>query len=272
MIPVPTREELRAHLVRHRIAGDVGTPRAGNIGNVRRMLTRDPDYWFGVELDRDWTYEQVVAVVAARAGIDPDHTRESGADAIDPDHCLDALDAVADRLAAVAADGGPVLLATGHPTGLLETYMSIAAALSGAGCPILTPAAETWVGVQGTQRRIRYVGGVATLGTGGDLLHTHAPEPMARIVAELSRTGDRPVLVVADHGWAGAAGQAGLPTIGFADTNDPALFVAAEQGGLDIVVPLDDNVEPAAYVPLTSYVLGRLRVFTSTGAGVTRTE
>jgi hypothetical protein len=267
-----TRGELREHLVRHRIAGEVGTPRASNVGNVRKMLERDPDYWFGVELDRAWTYEEVVAVVAARAGIDPEPTRQSGTDVIDPDRCLDALDAVADRLAAVAADRGPVLFATGHPTGLLEMYMSLATALSAAGCTVLTPAPEAWVGVQGTQRRIRYVGSVATIGTGGDLLHTHAPEPMSRIVDELSRSGDRPALVVADHGWAGAAGQAGLPTIGFADTNDPALFVAAEQGHLEVVVPLDDNVAPAGYVPLTSYLLRRLSAFTPTGGGVARSE
>jgi len=267
MTSVPTRDELREHLVRHRIAGEVATPRASNVGNVRKMLDRDPDYWFGVELDHDWTYEEVVSVVAARAGTDPDHVRESGADVIDPDLCIDALDAAADRIAAVAQDRGPVLFATGHPTGLLEMYMSIATALAAAGCPVLTPAAEAWVGIQGTQRRIRYVGGVATIGTGGDLLHTHAPEPMARILAEMSRSGDRPALVVADHGWAGAAGQAGLATVGFADTNDPALFVAAEQGRLEVVVPLDDNVPPAAYVPLTSYLLRHLSVFTPTGAG-----
>ena len=260
------RDELRAHLVRHRIAGEVATPRASNVGNVHKMLARDPDYWFGVELDHDWTYEDVVAAVAERAGIDADHTRESGADVIDPDRCLDALDAAAARIAEVAAAQGPVLLATGHPTGLLECYMSVATALSAAGCPVLTPAAESWVGVQGTQRRIRYVGGVATIGTGGDLLHTHAPEPMMRILGELARTDERPALVVADHGWAGAAGQAGLPTVGFADTNDPALFVAAAQGRLDVVVPLDDNVAPAAYVPLTAYLLRHLTAFAPTPA------
>jgi hypothetical protein len=259
------RLELREHLVRHRIAGDVATPRASNVGNVRKMLERDPDYWFGVELDREWTYEDVVAVVAKRVGIDADHMRESGADVIDPDLCLDALDEVAERLASVAAARGSVLFATGHPTGLLECYMSLAAALAAEGCQVLTPAAESWVGVQGTQRRIRYVGGVATIGTGGDLLHTHAPEPMARILAEIDRTGDRPALVIADHGWAGAAGQAGLATIGFADTNDPALFVAAEQGQLEVVVPLDDNVAPASYVPLTAYVLRLLTGFAPTG-------
>ena len=263
----PSRDELRDHLLRHRIAGDVGTPRASNIGNVRKMLDRDPDYWFGVELDREWTYEDVVAVMAERVGIDPDHARDSGPDVIDPDLCLDALDAVADRLAEVADAAGPVLLATGHPTGLLELYMTVATALAAAGCAVLTPAAEAWVAVQGTQRRIRYVGGVATMGTGGDLLHTHAPEPMARILAELERSGDRPALVLADHGWAGAAGQAGLPTVGLADTNDPALFLAAAEGKVEVVVPLDDNVAPAAYVPLTAYLLRRLDVFSPTATG-----
>jgi hypothetical protein len=267
-----SRDELREHLVRHRIAGEVGTPRASNVGNVRKMLARDPDYWFGVELDREWTYEEVVATVAEQVGIDPDHTRESGGDVIDPDRCLDALDALAERLGEAAAAGGPVLLATGHPTGLLEMYMTFAAALAAAGCVVLTPAAESWVAIQGTQRRIRYVGGVATVGTGGDLLHTHAPEPMSRMVAELARSGDRPNLVIADHGWAGAAGQAGLPTVGFADTNDPALFVAAAEGKLDVVVPLDDNVAPAAYVPLTVFLLRRLAAFAPTATGVARSE
>jgi hypothetical protein len=145
--------------------------------------------------------------------------------------------------------------------------MTVATALAAAGCTILTPAAESWVSVGGTQRRIRYVGGVATIGTGGDLLHTHAPEPMIRMVEELRRGGDRPALVIADHGWAGAAGQAGLATVGFADTNDPALFVAAAEGKVEIVVPLDDNVAPAAYLPLTAYLLRRLAVFAPTPRG-----
>jgi hypothetical protein len=262
--PAPSRADLSEQLVLRRVAGNVGTPRASNVGNVRRMLDRHPDYWFGVELDRDWTFEQVVAVMADRVGIDPDHARESGPDTIDPDRCIDALEAVADRLAEVAAARGSVLLATGHPTGLLAMYATIAAAMDASGCQMLTPAAESWVSVQELQRRIRYVGGVATLGTGGDLLHTHAPEPMRRIVTALATDGVVPDLVVADHGWAGAAGQAGLPTVGFADTNDPALFVAAAEGKLEVVVPLDDNVAPDAYDPLTAYVLRRLPAFAPT--------
>jgi hypothetical protein len=67
--------------------------------------------------------------------------------------------------------------------------------------------------------------------------------------------GDRPDLVVADHGWAGAAGQAGIDTVGFADCNDPALFVGEVEGKVGVVVPLDDNVLPSLYAPLTAYLL-----------------
>jgi hypothetical protein len=258
-VTAPSREELREHLVRTRIAGPVATPRASNVGNIRKMLARDPDYWFGVELDRDWSFEEIVAVMADRVGMDPDPTRESGSDVIDPDRCLEALDAMGDHLAKLAAGGGLALFATGHPTGLLTMLMKIADSLSRAGVTVITPSPEAWVSVHGTQRRIRYLGSVATIGTGGDLLHTHSPEPMQAILAGLERRDEpMPDLVIADHGWAGAAGQAGLPTVGFADTNDPALFVAATEGKLAVAVPLDDNLAPASYEPLAAYALRSL--------------
>jgi hypothetical protein len=73
------------------------------------------------------------------------------------------------------------------------------------------------------------------------------------------RVGPRPDLVIADHGWAGTAGQAGITTIGLADTNDPAMFVGAEEGKVAVAVPLDDNVPPVAYEPLAAYVLRKVR-------------
>lgn len=261
----PSRAELVAHLVRSGIAGDVATPRQSNLGNVSKMLDRHPDYWFGLDLDRPWTFDEVVAVMVQRVGIHADVAHHTGDDRIDPELCVAALEAAAARLADVARARGRVLFATGHPTGLLALYLPLVEALARAGCTVVTPAAEQWVDVQGSRRRIRYVGGVATVGTGGDLLHTHAPEPMQAILAG----DDRPVadLVVADHGWAGAAAQHGLTVVGFADTNDPALFVGAAEGKLAAVVPLDDNVQPAAYAPLAAYLLGE------TGqAGLGRTQ
>ena len=126
------------------------------------------------------------------------------------------------------------------------------AALAAAGCEVLTPGAEQSVDVAGLRRRIRYVGGVAMLSTGGDLLHTHAAEPMRHLARSV---GDAPDLVIADHGFAGVAGERGWPVAGFGDTNDPALFVAAEQGSVRVAVPLDDNVPPAAYAPIAAYLV-----------------
>lgn len=70
-----------------------------------------------------------------------------------------------------------------------------------------------------------------------------------------------PDLAIADHGWAGAAGQAGIDTVGFADCNDPALFAGAAEGKIDVVVPLDDGVPPRHYAPLTAYILDRAGLY-----------
>ena len=251
--PPPSRSELLAHLVASGIAGDVATPRQSNLGNVHQMLDRHPAYWFGLDLRREWSFEEVVKVMVDRVGIHADLAHETGDDRIDPERCVAALDAAGRLLADVVIRRGRVLLATGHPTGLLALYLPLAGALAAAGCDVVTPHAERWVVVGDVRRRIRYVGGVATIGTGGDLLHTHAPEPMQAILEGAAE----PVadLVIADHGWAGAAAEHGLPVLGFADTNDPALFVGAEEGKLPVVVPLDDNVAPDAYLPLAAYVL-----------------
>jgi len=251
-----TRDELIRHLVEAKIAGDVDTPRASNVANVTKMLDRQWDYHFGLEPDRDWTVDEVLKLLAHRVGIDPDPARTTGRDRIDPERTVEALDAAADLLARAVADGARVVVATGHPTGVLSLHLAVAARLAAAGCQVLTPAAEEWVRADHLppRARIRYLGDVAMLSNGADFLHTHAAEPMQVLLA----AGPRPDLVVADHGWAGAAAQAGIPTIGLADTNDPAMFVGAEEGKVTVAVPLDDNVPPARYRPLTERLLARL--------------
>jgi hypothetical protein len=46
-------------------------------------------------------------------------------------------------------------------------------------------------------------------------------------------------------------------TVGFADSNDPALFVGEAEGDVAVCVPLDDNVAPTLYAPMTAYLLAR---------------
>ncbi|MEV4253189.1 phosphatase [Spirillospora sp. NPDC049652] len=70
-----------------------------------------------------------------------------------------------------------------------------------------------------------------------------------------AKPADWPDLAIADHGWAGAAGEAGVDTVGFADCNDPALFAGAAEGKIQVVVPLDDGISPHQYAPMTAYLL-----------------
>lgn len=255
----PTRDQLRDHLVTARISGRVATPRENNLQNFQRMSRREPLYLFGLRPAGAWTYPDVLALMAERCGVVPDPAFTSGQDTIDPDRTLDRLDAMADRLRLAAERQQRVVVATGHPVGLRPTHTAVARGLAAAGCTLLT-AARGWahpdVPALGDQAgTLDWVDSVAVLrGRSGLLKHTHSPLLMEAILAELPAPPD---LVLGDHGWAGAAGQAGIDTVGFADCNDPALFVGEAEGKVVSCVPLDDNVDPRHYLPLTAYLLDR---------------
>ena len=258
-----TRDELRAHLVVSRIAGEVATPRSNNLRNYRLLSERDPGWLLGTSPRGEWSFEDVLALMAERVGVSPDPSYTEGVDTIDPDRTVDRLDALADRVRQAADARQRVLVATGHPAGLLPLHLETARVLAAAGCEVLTPAsgwsyqADTPRGP--ARREVRYLNGVATLHAGGGLAHTHSSRPMQALLQALHEAGDPPPdLVVADHGWAGAAAHAGVDTVGYADSNDPALFVAEAEGTLVASVPLDDNVEPHLYEPLVSYLVDRV--------------
>jgi len=255
--PPPTRQALLDQLVASRIAGRVATPRDNNLRNFGRMSRREPGYTFGLEPIGTWTPEDVLALMAERVGVSPDPDFTEGVDTIDPARTAAAVDAMGARLALAAGRRERVLVATGHPAGILAIHLEVVAALRARGCPVLMPAAGAgYVNERGQFREIRHLGGVAMITAGGGLDHTHSPLPMQRMLGALAAAGQPPPdLVVSDHGWAGAAGQAGIDTVGFADCNDPALFVGEAEGRIRVTVPLDDNVEPLLYGPLTAYLL-----------------
>jgi hypothetical protein len=137
---------------------------------------------------------------------------------------------------------------------VLVIHLQVASALRAAGAEVLVPEQDWREHVPGWSRAqtVRALNGVHVLATGGELLHTHMPEPMRALLAAL---GDAPPdLVVADHGWAGAAAEAGIETLALADCNDPALFVAEAEGKPVVTVPLDDNVKPHLYDPISAYL------------------
>lgn len=256
-----TRAELAEHLVEARIAGDVRTPRESNLRNIRLMLDRSPLHTFGLTHSDAWTPGRVLALLAERVGVvcDPNYT--AGADRIDVERTLDALEAAATRLALAGRRRERVLLATGHPTGLLAVHLEVAAALRSAGATVLTPGAGfAYRNAHDEPRHVRHIGGVATVADGAALCHTHSPAAMQGMLEAL-RADDQPLpdLVVADHGFAGAAGEVGCTVVGFADCNDPALFVGEAEGKVAVCVPLDDNVLPHLYDPVSAYLVRELR-------------
>ncbi|MFD7918340.1 phosphatase [Streptomyces sp. NPDC059740] len=250
----PSRADLVAHLVRTRIAGDVATPRENNLSHYRKLANGDRHYWLGLELGDRWTDEQdVLAVMAERCGVvdDPDHRQ--GQDTIDPELTVDAVERAAARLRKAVAGGERVLFATGHPGGLLDVHRATAEALRARGVEVMAVPE----GLSTSEGMVFQFADVAMLERGATLWHTHSPDPMAAILDGLAREGrPLPDLVMADHGWAGCAAQRGLDAIGFADCNDPALFLAEAEGTLQVTVPLDDHVlSPRHYDPLTAYLL-----------------
>ncbi|MET9499705.1 phosphatase [Streptomyces sp. NPDC006552] len=251
----PTRAALIEHLVRTRIAGEVATPRENNLSHYRKLANGDRHYWLGLELGDRWSDEQdVLAVMAERCGVVDDPGHRYGQDTIDPELTVDALERMAARLAKAAEDRQRVLLATGHPGGLLDVHRATATALRAAGCEIVVIPE----GLATEEGMVFQFADVAMLERGATLWHTHAPEPMTRILDGLERAGrPLPDLVVADHGWAGCAAQRGLDSVGYADCNDPALFLGEAEGTMQVTVPLDDHVtSPRHYDPLTAYLLG----------------
>ncbi len=250
----PSRDALIDHLVRTRIAGQVATPRENNLAHYRALANGDRNYWLGLELGDRWSDEQdVLAVMAERVGVSDDPEHRHGQDTIDPELTVAALERMAARLRKAAEGGQRVLLATGHPGGLLDVHRATAAALRAAGCEIVVIPDH----LQTDEGYVVQFADVAVLEHGASLWHTHSGEPMRAILTGLQRAGrPLPDLVVADHGWAGCAGQLGVDSVGYADCNDPALFLAEAEGTVQVTVPLDDHVaSPRYYDPMTAYLL-----------------
>lgn len=230
--------ELLDHLVTARLAGRVATPTSSSLTNCRRLLDGDPDCTFGLLDWRDATYEEVLAAVGALGG---DLQYPDGG-FIDPEAALEAILRHHQALAEfVAGGGGRVILATGHPGPLTAHYATLARALAVAGCDVLQPVTDS----------VDYLDGVGALAFDSGRHHTHRPDQMQAMLAEV----DGVDLVIADHGFAGAAVEAGLPTLSIADVNDPALPLAQARGRTDGVLVIDDGLDPSVFVPVTKAML-----------------
>jgi len=251
-----SRHELERGLLSGMVAGWASHPLDNVRGNAQMLLDRDPDKEFGMTgLQEGMTLDRILELVETAAGASIDREARSGPVDIRPGPIVDACRAAGARLADACRRGESVVLATGHPVGLAHLYHELARWLRDRGALVLEQAdGEGWRERRlDHEWRIAHWDGVAMLTDGTEPRHTHWPDAMRRILEH-----GHPDLVLADHGFAGAAIEAGVETISIADVNDPALLVAQSQGRTEHVLVFDDHVEPDAYWPvflaLTTFV------------------
>lgn len=249
-------DELILGLLEGAVAGEeVSHPFDNVLRNIRLLVEGDPDKQFGMSGLQTLTEGEVLALVAEAAGFDPDPRVLTGPVPVDPELVLAACREVGDRLSEAVERGERVILATGHPIGLVHLYMAVGRELRTRGVRLLEPAEGLVWQDDGRDHpwQIRYLQGVALLTDRASARHTHAGDAMARMLEE-----ERPDLVFADHGFAGAAIERGVEAVSIADVNDPALLVAKAQGRTDTVVVMDDNVRPEDYWPCFQEIVARL--------------
>jgi hypothetical protein len=222
-----------------------------NLYKIDRLLDGEPSQTFGMdELLEDVSFEEAYEAVTRQTGHPPDMEETDGRGCIDPARTAAGLLEAGGRIRAGGAEGGSFIFATGHPGALLTYYLGLAAWVEELGGEVLTARTE------GRYKRdsiLDWVGPVGVLGDGASLLHTHDADPMRDLMREL----DGIDLVVADHGFAGAAIIANIPTVAVMDTNDPALAVVARRGADVTVVPVDDNRPQGSYAAALRVLKGK---------------
>lgn len=222
--------------------------RRSSLDKIAPLLEGDPDKTFGLTGMDAHAPSDVLGFMAKLTGCLGDIECVDEDDYIDPDLTIAGIAAAAERLRDHAQRRGSLLVATGHPTGMLEHNMRVVDAFVAAGGEIVCPREEEQIPEPHRPKRqfeIRYTGGVGCLADWGQLKHTHLSYPMEALLEERPW----PEMVLADHGFAGAAIERGIPTVAVMDINDHALAVAWAEGRDVSIVPLDDNRPPRLYEP-----------------------
>ncbi|MDQ3862861.1 MAG: phosphatase [Actinomycetota bacterium] len=212
-----------------------------NLYKIGLLLEHHESNTFGMEdLLQGVDFEEAYEAVSLHIGNPPDREENQGRGCIDPARTAAGLIEAGERIGSVAESGGRLIFATGHPGALILYYLGLARWAQELGGDVLT------IETRGRYQRgvsLDWAESVAALGDGASLFHTHDPEPMRDVLRQTGAVD----LVVADHGFAGAAIAAGIPTVVVMDTNDPAFAVVAGRGADVTVVPMDDNRPLNAY-------------------------
>ncbi len=219
--------------------------REANVAKIHDLLAGNQEASFGLSGIDNYSAREVLALMAELTGCSPDIDELDEQDAIDPERTTGAIVAAARRLSEAAAQGAALFAATGHPTGLLEHHMRVIDAYTRAGGKVVRLREDEKLPIDKRGARVRYVGGVGCLTDGAALQHTHGSEAMEALL----EAKPWPEIVLADHGFAGAALERDIPTIAVMDINDHALALGWAEKQDVVIIPMDDNRAPRLYEP-----------------------
>lgn len=250
--------ELALALEREAVAGSIITPVHDVYRKARLLVEGEPRVTFGLDSLLPAALHEIVDGIGRLAGrpLPPEGGRAFERCWVEPASTAAQAGAAAERLGLACERAESVLFATGHPAGPIELYSILARAMAERGARIMR-VGEGEPFEMGPRRggyHLRYVGDVACLSGGGELLHTHSPRPMSYLL----EVGPRPDLVVGDHGFAGLGLARGADAVAVVDTNDPALVLAWVRGLPVHPILCDDNRPPSSYLPLARFLVERL--------------
>jgi hypothetical protein len=206
---------------------------------IAKLIEGEAYYTGGVKIVQDaikkgWAEAEISAIVAAALGNSPRRWRQRGPAYIDPDKTMRGLERMLAALDRTLARRQKIILATAHPGSLLSFYIGIARYVQARGGKLFALGKPV---VYWPHRWVDAVDGVLVASDCGNLIHTHDTLPMEAVLRQAGRIG----LVIADHGFAGAAINAGITTVALCDVDDPS-FPLAEHLRADVIpVPSNDN-------------------------------
>jgi hypothetical protein len=232
----------RKVLVSSGVTGEISAHGAKtNLESIDRLLALDPYVTFGIRVveqaikQKNLHRPQVIEVMAASLGITVERFNQPGPGYIDPGLTAERLHTALKLMHGVADSGGLVVLATAHPGSLASYYLALASFITENGGRVYRSNSPVKIA---EYRWIDDVGGVHMLTDEGALMHTHDSIGFDHFLHGLP---EPPALVIADHGYAGAAINHGLKTIALHDVDDPGIPLAAHLGANIVAIPMNDN-------------------------------
>lgn len=254
-------ESIIRYLVATRLAGSVSTTIRNTRLKIEGLFNEDPRCTFGLSVCSSVSMPDIERAMLETAGADLSGDEELGY--IDPYVTLDGIKRHAKTLEPYLVGGGNILIATGHPAGLLQHYMALGGALERSGATVLRPLDDGPIVPTGFEGEppssIRFVGGVGCVyRKPGSIGHSHLPHFMESMLDELDRGGKGVDLVIGDHGMAGAATERGIPTMSIADVNDIPLQLVSGNEHHSLLV-IDDNLPSQFFKPITDLIIERAR-------------